>query len=57
MTHPEFNISKPVNEPVKSFAPGSDERASLKAKLAELSSSEIEIPLIIGGKKSAPAIL
>ena len=51
MTHPEFNISKPVNEPVKSFAPGSDERASLKAKLAELSSSEIEIPLIIGGKE------
>ena len=51
MTHPEFNISKPVNEPVKSFAPGSDERASLKAKMAELSSSEIEIPLIIGGKE------
>ncbi len=51
MTHPEFNISKPVNEPVKSFAPGSDERTSLKAKLAELSSSEIEIPLIIGGKE------
>jgi len=51
MNQSEFAVSNPVNEPVISFAPGSDERVSLKAKLAELSSSEIEIPLIIGGKE------
>ncbi|MEX0980095.1 MAG: L-glutamate gamma-semialdehyde dehydrogenase [Gemmatimonadota bacterium] len=39
------------NEPVLPFAPGDPEREELKAKLAELSGSEIEIPLIIGGKE------
>ncbi|MFN3414389.1 MAG: 1-pyrroline-5-carboxylate dehydrogenase, partial [Thermoanaerobaculum sp.] len=46
-----FRIPKPVNEPVKQYAPGSPERASLKKKLAEMRSQEIEIPLIIGGKE------
>ena len=44
-------IPKPVNEPVRSYAPGSPEKASLKAKLAEMLSTEIEIPLIIGGEE------
>ena len=42
-------IPKPVNEPILNFSPGSPERASLQAKLKELSSKEIEIPLLIGG--------
>jgi len=42
-------IPKPVNEPILNFSPGSPERASLQAKLKELSAKEIEIPLIIGG--------
>jgi 1-pyrroline-5-carboxylate dehydrogenase len=46
-----FRVPEPVNEPVKSFAPGSPERASLKAKVKELKASEIEIPLIIGGQE------
>lgn len=46
-----FSIPKPVNEVVKSYAPGSPEKASLKAKLDELAATEIEIPLIIGGKE------
>ena len=29
-------VPTPVNEPVKSYAPGSPERASLQARLAEL---------------------
>ncbi|MEO6365196.1 MAG: L-glutamate gamma-semialdehyde dehydrogenase [Luteimonas sp.] len=41
----------PVNEPVKGYAPGSPERASLKAKLAEMSSATIEMPLVIDGKE------
>ncbi len=46
-----INIPKPENEPVYSYAPGTPERASLKAALEELSSKKIEIPLIIGGKE------
>ncbi len=45
------SIPTPKNEPVKGYAPGSPERAALKAKLEELQSTEIEIPLIIGGKE------
>jgi 1-pyrroline-5-carboxylate dehydrogenase len=41
----------PRNEPVFSYAPGTPERADLKAKLAEMSSQRIEIPLLIGGEE------
>ncbi len=41
----------PVNEPVLSYAPGSAEKIELKQALAELSSGEIEIPVVIGGKR------
>jgi len=44
-------IPEPINEPIKSFGPGSPEKASLKAKLNEMLSQEIEIPLIIGGEE------
>jgi 1-pyrroline-5-carboxylate dehydrogenase len=40
----------PVNEPVRSYAPGSAERRALKARLAEMAAETIEIPLVIGGK-------
>mgnify|MGYP006287359419 FL=1 len=40
-----------VNEPVHQYAPGSEEKARLKAKLKELSSQELEIPVVIGGKE------
>ncbi len=46
-----FRVPEPINEPVRSYAPGSPEKASLKAKLTELKSTEIEIPLIIGGEE------
>ena len=44
-------VPTPVNEPVRSYAPGSPERASLKARLKEMSNERIEIPAIIGGKE------
>jgi 1-pyrroline-5-carboxylate dehydrogenase len=47
----EFQVPMPDNEPVLSYAPGTPERASIKATLAEMSSREIEIPLIIGGEE------
>ena len=46
-----INIPSAVNEPVKDYAPGSHERASLKSKLAEMESEFYEIPVIIGGKE------
>ncbi len=45
-----FQTPPPVNEPVREYAPGSPERASLKAKLVEMASTEIDVPLIVGGE-------
>jgi 1-pyrroline-5-carboxylate dehydrogenase len=39
------------NEPIRSYAPGSPEKASLKARLASMAGETIDIPLIIGGKE------
>ncbi|MGI9264714.1 MAG: L-glutamate gamma-semialdehyde dehydrogenase [Gammaproteobacteria bacterium] len=38
----------PRNEPIGSYAPGSAERKSLKAKLEELMAKEVEVPVIAG---------
>jgi len=46
-----ITVPKAYNEPVKSFAPGSPERASLKAMLAKMKSEEIEVPMVIGGQR------
>jgi 1-pyrroline-5-carboxylate dehydrogenase len=43
-------IPPPINEPVRSYAPGSPERTSLKARLAAMAGEKIAIPLVIGGK-------
>jgi 1-pyrroline-5-carboxylate dehydrogenase len=45
------NVPHPINEPIKSYAPGSPERAELKARLASMATEHVEIPLIIGGKE------
>ena len=44
-------VPPPVNEPIKSYAPGSPERASLKARLKTMAAETVDIPLIIGGKE------
>ncbi len=46
-----FTTPKPENEPIRSYAPGTPERESLKKKLDELASQQIDIPLIIDGKE------
>jgi len=51
MSNSIIPIPEPVNEPIRPYAPGSPEKASLKAKLNEMLSQEIEIPLIIGGEE------
>ncbi|HJS42028.1 MAG TPA: L-glutamate gamma-semialdehyde dehydrogenase [Gemmatimonadales bacterium] len=44
-------IPTPINEPVFSYAPGTNERNELKLALKDLSSRQVEIPLVIGGKE------
>jgi 1-pyrroline-5-carboxylate dehydrogenase len=44
-------IPEPANEPVKSYGPGSPEKASLQRRLGEMLGERLEIPLIIGGKE------
>ena len=44
-------VPPPVNEPVKSYAPGSPERAELKARLKQMQGERIDIPAIIGGEE------
>src|SRR5690606_35212075 len=46
-----FRVPEPQNEPVRSYAPGTPERAELKAKLAEMRARELDIPLVIGGEE------
>ncbi len=51
MNNAVISTPKPVNEPILSYAPGSREKVALKKSLAEMSSKQLEIPLIIGGKE------
>jgi 1-pyrroline-5-carboxylate dehydrogenase len=44
-------VPPPVNEPVKSYAPGSPEKAEVKARLKQMAAETIEIPLVIGGRE------
>ncbi len=43
-------VPVPANEPVRGYAPGSPERASLQARLKEMSATRIDMPLVIDGK-------
>ena len=44
-------VPTPINEPIRSYAPGSPERDELKARLKSMAAERIEIPLVIGGKE------
>src|SRR5215470_6282133 len=46
-----FNYPMPQNEPVLSYAPGTEERKRLKKTLQELKSTSHDIPMFIGGKE------
>ena len=45
-----FRPPQPQNEPVRSYAPGSPERAQLQKRLAEMERERLEIPNVIGGE-------
>jgi len=44
-------VPEPVNEPNYTYAPGTPQRAELKARLKSMAAEKIEIPLIIGGRE------
>ena len=46
-----YRIPIPVNEPIKNYKPGSEERVALKEEIARMRSEIIEIPMIIDGKE------
>ena len=51
MSNAFFEIRKPSNEPVLSYAKGTPEREELINKLNEMRNQTIEIPCIIGGRE------
>lgn len=46
-----FKVPVPVNEPVLNYAPGSKERADLKAALKAARAQELDIPMYIGAEE------
>lgn len=51
MSNAIFSLPESHNEPILPYAPGSKERALLKAELERQYALELDIPLIIGGKE------
>ena len=43
------SVPVPANEPVKSYAPGSPERAALETKIKELSGEAVDLTMTVGG--------
>ncbi len=46
-----YDIPLAVNEPILSYAPGTEERAANQAAYDQMWSEQIEIPMVINGKK------
>ncbi|MGJ3233612.1 L-glutamate gamma-semialdehyde dehydrogenase [Marivirga sp.] len=46
-----YKVPIPKNEPVNSYAPGTPERASLQAKIKEMRSQEVDVPMYIGAEE------
>src|SRR5205809_7229160 len=61
-THSISRPPAPFNEPVRDYAPGSPERASLQRRLEQMQSDRPEVPLVIGGRdvtagQTRPAVM
>ncbi|HMC56261.1 MAG TPA: aldehyde dehydrogenase family protein, partial [Gemmatimonadaceae bacterium] len=44
-------VPTPMNEPVKSYAPGAPEKKELKARLKSMAGERVDIPIVIGGRE------
>ena len=43
-------VPPPVNDPIRSYAPGTPERTSIQAKLVAMAGEQVDVPLVIGGR-------
>ena len=50
MTNAHTTTPPPSNEPVRAYAPGSEERISVKQRLRDLRSQTVDVPAFINGK-------
>jgi 1-pyrroline-5-carboxylate dehydrogenase len=46
-----YHAPIPKNEPVKNYAPGSDERIELQNCIREMRAKQVDLPMIIGGEE------
>ena len=46
-----FRPPAPVNEPVRTYAPGTPEREELRVRLAQMERERLSVPMVIGGKE------
>ena len=46
-----YRVPFPINDPSRSYAPGTPERETLKKRLASMSAEKIEIPVVVDGKE------
>jgi 1-pyrroline-5-carboxylate dehydrogenase len=44
-------VPEPINEANRTYAPGTPERADLKARLKSMAAERIDIPIVIGGRE------
>ena len=44
-------VPPPQNEPNLTYAPGSPERAAIKARLTDMAAERVDVPLVIGGRE------
>ena len=51
MNNGHYSLPMPINEAVLTYAPGTPERARLKEVLIELKSTQVDVPMHIGGKE------
>ena len=55
-------VPPPTNDPIRSYEPGSADRASIKARLTTLAGEKVDIPIVIAGKEirtgdTAPVVM
>ncbi len=53
MSNAYYEVPYPVNEPIKSYAPDTPERAEVKKAIKQMKSKKVSIPMVINGKRIA----
>lgn len=51
MSNAIFRVPKALNEPIRSYAPGTADRKALQEAIRSLKSLQVDIPMFIGGKE------